>query len=65
MITGDNPKTAEAISNQLGIDRFLAQVLPQQKADVIKKLQAEGKITMDFATARRLFTLICVLHIRG
>jgi len=43
MITGDNPKTAEAISRQIGIDRFLAQVLPAQKADVIKKLQAEGK----------------------
>lgn len=43
LITGDNPKTAEAISGQLGIDRYLAQVLPQQKADIIKKLQAEGK----------------------
>ncbi len=43
MITGDNPKTAEAISRQLGIDRYLAEVLPQQKAEVIKKLQAEKK----------------------
>ncbi|MBI2034086.1 MAG: copper-translocating P-type ATPase [Candidatus Liptonbacteria bacterium] len=43
MITGDNPKTAAAISSELGIDRFLAQVLPSAKADIIKKLQAEGK----------------------
>ena len=43
MITGDNPKTAAAISRQIGIDRFMAQVLPQQKADVIKQLQAEGR----------------------
>lgn len=43
MITGDNPKTAQAIAHELGIDRVLAQVLPQQKADVIKQLQSEGK----------------------
>ncbi|MDO8600893.1 MAG: heavy metal translocating P-type ATPase [bacterium] len=43
MITGDNPKTAEAIGRDLGIDRILAQVLPQEKANVIKKLQGEGK----------------------
>ena len=44
MITGDNPKTANAIARQIGIDRALAQVLPQQKADVIKKLQSEGRV---------------------
>ena len=44
MITGDNKKTAQAIANKLGIDRILAEVLPQTKADEIKKLQAEGKV---------------------
>lgn len=43
MITGDNPQTANAIAHELGIDRVLAEVLPQQKADVIKQLQQEGK----------------------
>jgi Cu+-exporting ATPase len=44
MLTGDNQRTADAIAQEVGIDRALAEVLPEHKAQEVKKLQAEGKI---------------------
>jgi Cu+-exporting ATPase len=44
MLTGDNRITAEAVANKLGIDRVEAEVLPEQKAAIVKQLQAQGRI---------------------
>ena len=44
MLTGDSRRTAEAVAGKLGIDRVEAEVLPEQKAERVKQLQAEGRI---------------------
>jgi Cu+-exporting ATPase len=43
MLTGDNQRTAKAIASQIGVDRILAEVLPEMKAEEIKRLQSGGK----------------------
>lgn len=44
MLTGDNEKSAKVVADQVGVDRVIANVLPEQKAKVIKDLQASGEI---------------------
>jgi Cu+-exporting ATPase len=44
MLTGDNRRTAQAIADELGITRVMSEVLPHDKMDTIKKLQAEGRV---------------------
>ena len=44
MLTGDNERTAKAIGEQLNIDTVIANVLPWEKVDVVKRLQSEGKV---------------------
>ena len=46
MLTGDNARTAEAIGREAGVDRVIAEVLPDGKERVIRELQAEGKVCM-------------------
>lgn len=43
MLTGDNRTTAEAVSNKLGLDEVISEVLPDQKALIVKRLQDEGR----------------------
>ncbi|HMK57342.1 MAG TPA: heavy metal translocating P-type ATPase [Dissulfurispiraceae bacterium] len=45
MLTGDHRNTAESMARQVGIERFYAEVLPDRKTDIIKKLKAENKVT--------------------
>lgn len=44
LLTGDNHRAAQTVANQVGIDEVVAEVLPADKVDVIKKLQAEGRV---------------------
>ncbi|MDW7679713.1 MAG: HAD-IC family P-type ATPase [bacterium] len=44
MVTGDNERTANAIAQKVGIDRVVSGVLPEQKVEVVKKIQQSGKI---------------------
>jgi Cu+-exporting ATPase len=44
LLSGDNSTTAEAVGKKLGIDRVIADVLPEQKADIVRRLQAEGRV---------------------
>lgn len=44
MLTGDNRRTANAVAKKVRVDEVIADVLPQQKANVVKKIQSEGKV---------------------
>ena len=44
MVTGDSRTTAEAVDHKLGIDEVMAEVLPEQKGEMVKRLQAEGRV---------------------
>src|SRR5688572_32914156 len=44
LLTGDNEATARAVASEVGIDEVIAEVLPSDKADVVKRLQSEGRV---------------------
>ncbi|MEJ7875878.1 MAG: heavy metal translocating P-type ATPase [Solirubrobacterales bacterium] len=44
LLTGDNDATAQAVAAKVGIDEVISEVLPSEKADVVKRLQAEGRV---------------------
>jgi Cu+-exporting ATPase len=44
MLTGDNQATAKAVADKLGLDEFMAEVMPEDKADAVKRFQEQGKI---------------------
>ena len=44
MLTGDNPQTAQAVADQAGITRFVAEVMPQDKAQEVARQKAQGKV---------------------
>ena len=44
MLTGDNRTTAQAVARKLGIEDVEAEVLPERKADVVKRLRGEGRV---------------------
>jgi Cu+-exporting ATPase len=46
LLTGDNPRTARAVADQVGIDRVFAEVLPDEKASVVRELQRSGPVAM-------------------
>jgi len=44
LLTGDNTATAQAVAGELGIEQVIAEVLPEEKLDVVRRLQGEGKV---------------------
>ncbi len=44
LLTGDNPTTARAVADEVGIDEVISEVLPSEKVDVVKRLQDEGRV---------------------
>jgi Cu+-exporting ATPase len=44
MLTGDNSKTAQSVARKVGVDQVFADVLPQEKAEIVKRMQKEGRI---------------------